>query len=122
MITTSNIGSSEPAISVTFAANSPISRERARAKSRASALTETRMRDITPRLRKFGRASGRSFCRILCTFVRTQKSTLAAVGRGLHDLSHFIVKHGCETQTQQEKLGLAGLRTGFPARQELHRL
>src|SRR5258706_446402 len=67
MITASNIGSSEPAISVTFAANSPISRERARAKSRASALTETRMRDITPRLRKFGRASGRSFCRILCT-------------------------------------------------------
>src|SRR3989442_1900330 len=66
------MGSSDPAISVTFAANSPISRERARAKSRASALTESRTREITPRLRKSGRASGRSFCRILCTFARTQ--------------------------------------------------
>src|SRR5258706_2307392 len=122
MITTSNIGSSEPAISVTFAANSPISRERARAKSRASALTETRMRDITPRLRKFGRASGRSFCRILCTFVRTQKSTLAAVGRALHDFSHFSVNHGSETQTRQETLVRAVRRTRIPARQALHRL
>src|SRR6266853_1993390 len=81
----SNIGSSDPAISVTFAADSPISRERASAKSRASALTESRMRDITPRLRKSGRASGRSFCRILCTFVRTRKSALAAMSRAPHD-------------------------------------
>src|SRR5689334_8925024 len=62
-------------------ANSPISRERARAKSRASTLTSSSMRDTTPRLRKSGRASGKSFCRILCTFVRTQESRRASMRR-----------------------------------------
>src|SRR5258708_5535091 len=72
MSNASNTGSSGHAISVTLATNSPISCERASAKTRASALTESRMREITPRLRKSGRASGRSFCRILCTLARTQ--------------------------------------------------
>src|SRR5713226_9631770 len=122
MTTTSNIGSSEPAISVTFPANSPISRERARAKSKASALTESRMRDITPKLRKSGRASGRSFCRILCTLVRTQKSVLAAMNGALHDFGHFTGNHGSETQTRQETLVRAVRRTGIRAGQALHRV